>query len=88
MRKYIFAALVSRTNVDFIALDKGELSSKEVVDALMKTMEEYANGGFRQMAEMVDDNPNVLYKEGAFLDLFLPFITGENQEEEELESLD
>ena len=88
LRKYIFAALVSRTNVDFIALDKGELSSKEVVDALMKTMEEYANGGFRQMAEMVDDNPNVLFKEGAFLDLFLPFITGEKQEEEELESLD
>ena len=60
----------------------------KTIDALMKTMEEYANGGFRQMAEMVDDNPNVLFKEGAFLDLFLPFITGEKQEGEELESLD
>lgn len=88
LRKYIFAALVARTDVDLIALDKGELTSKEAVDSLMKTMEEYANAGFRRMAEMVDDNPNILYKEGAFLDLFLPFITGDAQEEEELESLD
>lgn len=79
LRRYIFAALVARTDVDFIALDKGEVSPKEVVDALMTTMEEYANAGFRQMAEMVDDNPNALYKEGAFLELFLPFIAGDGE---------
>ncbi len=89
LRKYIFAALVARTEFDFIALDKGELSPKDAVDALMTTMEEYANAGFRQMAEIVEDNPNGLYKEGAFLELFLPFITGDGSNQEEgPESLD
>lgn len=89
LRRYIFAALVARTDVDFIALDKGEVTPKEVVDALMTTMEEYANAGFRQMAEVVDDNPNALYKEGAFLELFLPFIAGDGEGDDNVpESLD
>ena len=79
LRKYIFAALIARTDVDFIALDKGELSPKETVDALMKTMEEYANAGFRQMAEMVEDNPNVLFKEGAFWPCFSPSSLGKSK---------
>jgi len=44
-------------------------------------MEEYANAGFRQMSEIVEDNPNYLYKEGAFLDLFVPFITVPDSDE-------
>lgn len=89
LRKYIFAALVARTDFDFIAVDKGELSPKEAVDALVKTMEEYANAGFRQMTEIVEDNPNFLYKEGAFLDLFIPFITVPDSDDiDEPESLD
>lgn len=81
LRKYIFAALVARTDFDFIAVDKGELPPKDAVDALVKTMEEYANAGFRQMYEIVEDNPNYLYKEGAFLDLFVPFITVPDSDE-------
>ena len=89
LRKYIFAALVARTDFDFIAVDKGELSPKEAVDALMTTMEEYANAGFRLLAEKVEDNPNCFYKEGAFLDMFLPFIVSEEtSDDEEPEPLD
>ena len=89
LRKYIFAALVARTDVDFIALDKGEIAPKDVVDALMNTMEEYANAGFRQMSERIEENPNCLFKEGAFLDLFIPFIAiNDSLEVEEVESLD
>lgn len=88
LRDYIFAALIAKTDVDYIALDKGEISSKEVVDALMKTMEEYANYGFKIMSELVEENPNYFYKEGAFLKLFLDFIQKDEVGDEEPESLD
>lgn len=90
LRDFMFAALVAKTDIDFIALDKGEIALKDAVDALMKTMEEYANAGFRHMEELVDENPNYFYKEGAFLKLFLPFIgigEDENEEGEEPEEL-
>lgn len=51
IREYIFAALVARTDIDLIALDKGEISVKKVVDQLMDKMEQYANFGFSYMQE-------------------------------------
>ena len=46
LQKYIFTALVAKSDIDLIALDKGENSSKEICDALMITLNEYANTGF------------------------------------------
>ena len=46
LREYIFAALVAKTDVDLIALDKGEVNSSKIIDQLIDTMEEYANFGF------------------------------------------
>lgn len=37
---------VHYTDIDLIALDKGEISVKKVVDQLMDKMEQYANFGF------------------------------------------
>ena len=89
IRNYIFAALVAKTDVDLIALDKGEVSDKEIVAQLITTMEEYANYGFAYMSEMLEDNPNYFFKEGAFLYMFLQFITEEkNDEDDAPESLD
>ena len=89
LRDYIFAALIAKTQIDFIALDKGEISPKDVVDSLMKTMEEYANTGFRIMSELVEENPNYFFKEGAFLKQFLQFVTpAEPAGDAEPESLD
>lgn len=36
----------SVVTIDLIALDKGEISVKKVVDQLMDKMEQYANFGF------------------------------------------
>jgi len=89
IREYIFAALVAKSDIDLIALDKGIISPKDAVDTLIITMEEYANAGFRRMLELIEENPNTFFKEGAFLKLFLPFIdSNQNEEEEEPESLD
>lgn len=90
LREYIFTALVARTDIDFIALEKGEITSRKAVDMLMQTMEEYANWGFHFMEDKLTDDPYYFYRETAFLEVFLAFdaSVAENTDEEEPESLD
>lgn len=81
IRKFMFAALIAKTDIDLIALDKGEIKPSEVVDKLMKQMEEYANFGFDYMEELQEEDPNYFYKNTAFLNLFTKFINdGENED--------
>ena len=82
--------MIARTDIDFIALDKGDISSRKAVDMLMQTMEEYANWGFHFMEDKLTDDPNYVFKETAFLEVFLAFdaTATENTEDEEPESLD
>lgn len=88
MREYIFTALVAKTDMDFIALDKGEITARKAVDMLIQTMEEYANFGFNFMADKMVDNPNYFFSETAFLEVFLAFDASTPKEEDEPESLD
>lgn len=92
IRKYMFAALVARTDIDFIALDKGDITPRKVVDKLMTTMEEYINWGLDYMAEKMEDNPNYYFKETSFLREFMEFIAPDTSKDEssddEPESLD
>ena len=84
----MFAALIARTDIDFLALDKGELTSRKVVDQLMDKMEQYANFGFTYIAEKMEDDPNYFFKETAFLHLFLSFLKkDEEQDEDKLEEV-
>lgn len=73
LQYYMFAALIARTDIDFIALDKGEISPRSVVDKLMNKMEEYANFGFDFMKERMEEQPDYFFKDDAFLNLFLDF---------------
>ena len=73
LREYIFIALIARTDIDFIALEKGDISETEVVKTLMQTMEEYANFGFDFMDDKLRYDPNYFYNERAFLEIFLSF---------------
>lgn len=92
LREYIFTALVARADVDFIALDKGDITARKAVDILMQTMEEYANWGFHFIEDKMIDNPNWIYSETSFLDVFLAFDAGAGTsklyDEDEPESLD
>ena len=91
LREYMFAALIARTNIDFIALDKGEITQRKVVDDLIKKMEEYANYGFDFIEEKMEVNPNYFFKETAFLRVFLDFLKDENDNDsidDEPDSLD
>lgn len=88
MREYIFMALIARSEVDYIELDKGKLTPRKAVDALIETMEEYANYGFYYMEDKLIDNPDYFYRNSSFLDLFLSFSNDKEEEEEDVESLD
>ena len=85
----MFAALVARTDIDFIGLDKGESSVRKTVDQLIETMEQYANFGFNYIVEKMEDDQGVFFKEMTFLDLFLSFAEKEENQEndEEFEDL-
>lgn len=88
LRSYIFIALVAKTNVDWIALDKGDIDPSIVVTALVKTMEEYANYGFSVMEEKLREDKGYFFSNRAFLDLFLQ-LTDKSVEmtDEEVEEL-
>lgn len=89
MREYIFTALVAKTDVDFIALEKDEITVRKAVDMLIQTMEEYANWGFHFIEDKMIDNPSYFYSETAFLEVFLSFDVATTQNDaEEPEALD
>lgn len=71
LRSYIFAALVAKTDVDWIAVDKGEIKVGSAVTALIETMEEYANYGFSYMAEKLESDKGYFFSHRSFLDIFL-----------------
>lgn len=89
LRSYIFIALVAKTDIDWIALDKGDIKVNTVVSSLIETMEEYANYGFSLMEEKLKEDPGYFYSHRAFLDIFLQltdkskgnFESGEEPEE-------
>lgn len=86
LREYIFVALIAKTDIDFIALEKDEITVRKAIDMLIQTMEEFANWGFNFIADKMIDNPNYFYSETAFLETFLSFETN-LKEEEDPESL-
>ncbi len=90
IQKYIFAALVARSDVDFIALDQDKITARKAVDILITTMEEYANFGFDYIDDKMQDNPEHFFKNSAFLDVFLSlsYIQISKSDIEEVEPLD
>ena len=90
LRSYIFIALVAKTDIDWIALDKGEIKVNTVVTSLIETMEEYANYGFSVMEEKLKEDPGYFFSHRAFLDIFLQLTEKKHDDftqDEELEEL-
>lgn len=83
LREYMFAALVAKTDIDLIALDKDETKPSKVVDQLIDKMEQYANFGFDYIKEKLEDDPNYFFKDTAFLRTFLQFIPEDKTEDED-----
>lgn len=88
IREYIFAALVARTDIDWISLDKGDITARAVVDKLIDKMEQYANFGFDYIQEGLEQDPNYFFKETAFLNVFTSFLVEENDVDDDNEPED
>lgn len=72
LKDYIFVSLVAKTkDIDWIALDKGEIEVGDAVQKLMKTMEEYANYGFMVMAEKLHEDKGYFFSNRSMIDIFL-----------------
>ncbi|PGH40551.1 MAG: hypothetical protein CRN43_02225 [Candidatus Nephrothrix sp. EaCA] len=71
LQEYIFLALIAKTDVDLIALEKGDVKEDDIVKELIQTMESYTNGGLILIKEKFDDNPNFFLQPQAFLNMIL-----------------
>lgn len=71
LRSYIFIALVAKTDIDWIAIDKGDIKAASAVSQLIETMEEYANYGFSVMEEKLNADKGYFFSHRSFLDIFL-----------------
>lgn len=71
LQENMFIALVAKTDIDLIALEKGEVDEEEVVKMLITTMESYTNGGLILIKEKLEENPNYFLQPTSFLDMIL-----------------
>ena len=69
----IFILCFNRSDIDLIALDKGEIAIKSVVDKLILTLEEFTYGGLELLSVEFEDKDGAI-SEGFFADfLFAEF---------------
>ncbi len=71
LQENMFIALLAKTDIDLIALEKGELDEDDAVKPLIKTMESYTNGGLILVKEKLEENPNYFLQPTSFLDMIL-----------------
>jgi len=71
LQENIFIALVAKTELDILALEKGEKDEDEIVKQLIYTMESYTNGGLILIKEKIDENSNYFLHPTSFLDMIL-----------------
>ena len=67
IQKYIFAALIAKTEIDLIAIDRGDMPVSKGVDELQTTLSEYINTGLYLMQEKMNDIPDYFDGQHSFL---------------------
>jgi hypothetical protein len=71
LQENIFIALLAKTDVDLIALEKGEIDEDDAIKSLINTMESYTNGGLILIKEKLEENSNYFLQPTSFLNLLL-----------------
>jgi len=91
LRSYIFISLIARTDIDWIAIDKGDIKVSTAISKLMETMEEYINYGLSVMAEKLNKDSSFFFSNRSFLDMFLQltdkYSDQQDEEDDEVEDL-
>ncbi len=75
IQKYIFSALIAKTDIDLLALDKGDIDVNDACDLLMTTLNEYANTGFFLMKQEIDKKPECFFENTGLLDFIRNFCS-------------
>jgi hypothetical protein len=71
LQEFIFTSLIAKTDIDLIALEKGDITEEEVVKQLIQTMESYTNGGLTLIKEKIEENSNYFLQPTSFLNMIL-----------------
>ena len=71
LQQFIFMALIAKTKIDLLALEKGLISEDNTVKQLISTMESYTNGGLNLIRDKINANPNYFLNPVSFLDMIL-----------------
>ena len=71
IQEFIFMAIVSETDINFIDLEKGLIKEDDAVKQLIATMEAYTNGGLNLIKDKIENNPNYFLDPTSFLDMIL-----------------
>lgn len=88
LRDYMFAACIARTDIDLLALERGDISVSAAVSAMITTMDEYANYGLHQLLDKLDDDKHFFTNNSSFLSIFFPLFKELNQSYDDLEDSD
>jgi len=75
IQNYIFAALIAKSEIDLLSIDRGDLSIQDGVNILMKTLSEYANGGFYLMKEKMEMVPDYFDGQQSFLSFIMKYVS-------------
>jgi hypothetical protein len=67
LQENIFIALVTKVDINFIALDKGEISFDDVVKDLIHELESITNAGVCLVKEKYEENDRFFDPEASFL---------------------
>ena len=67
LQENIFIALLTKVEIDFIALDKQEISVDDVIKDLINCLESITNAGIHLVKEKYEQNPNYFLPEASFL---------------------
>lgn len=71
IQENIFSALVAKSDIDLIKLEKGEIKEDDIVKLLIQTMEAYTNGGLNLIKEKLEENSNYFLQQTSFLNMIL-----------------
>lgn len=79
LQEFMYSAVIAKTDIDLILLEKGEITEDEVVKALIQTMEGYTNGGLNLIKEKMEENSNFFLQPTSFLNMILDSKLGKKK---------
>lgn len=95
LRDYIFASAIARTDIDLLAIERGEVPLLTAVSSLIRTMDEYANYGLHLLKDKLEEDKHFFISKSSFLSIFMPLFKelngvmgNEEDNDNEPESLD